>query len=148
MMVQGPKYGQALRVIGQTLEELHLIAFSVKSEGKGYLIQGYAEESEPVELRYTNADIQHMDRKRRAMRSDPFRMPDFRNLSQLLRAAGSYLESKDGRLLAISKQLGAVTSFTIQYDSGEHHKEEKHLASSLYDLCLRMYRQRKASKAK
>jgi hypothetical protein len=148
MVVHAPKYGQALRVIGQTLEELHLIAFSIRSEGKGYRIQGYGEESEPVELQYTNADIQHIDRKRRAMRSDPFGMPDFMNLSQLLRAAGSYLESQEGRLLAISRPLGAVSSFTLQYDTEEDYKEEEHLASSLHDYCLSMYRQRKGTSPK
>lgn len=144
MMAQVPKYGQALRVIGQTLEELHLVAFSIKSEGKGYLIRGFAEECEPVQLRYTDADIRHIDQKRRAMRSDPSRMPDLRNLSQLLRTVGSYVEGKKGRLVLISKQLGVASSFTIQYDAGENHKEEKHLVSSLYDLCLRMYKRRRA----
>ncbi len=143
-MLRAPKYAQALRVIGQSLEELHLTAFNIKSERKGYVIQGYGEAYEPVEFRYTAAEIERLDREGRLRRTDPSKMPDFRNMSQLLRAAGDYLEHKDRRLLGISKQSGAIPSFTIQYETARHHhKDDKHLASDLYDLCLRMYKQRK-----
>jgi hypothetical protein len=144
-MLRGSEYAKDLRAIGQNLEELGLKAFDIKSEEKGYVVQGYREAFEPVELRFTAADIKLLDRQRQGMRSDPFRMPEFTNLSQLLRAIGDYLEHKDGRLLGISKQSGSVPLFTIQYETAQRlHKEEEYLASELYDLCLRMYKQRKS----
>jgi hypothetical protein len=143
MVFRAPKYGRALRVIGQDLEELHLIAFNIKAKGKGYVIQGYAEEFEPVEFQYQGEDVERADRDRQRMRSGPPRMPDFRRLSQLLRAAGSYIESKNGRLRGISKQPKTVPLFIIQYDSGKRRLEEEYPASALQDLGLRMYKRRK-----
>jgi hypothetical protein len=143
-MLRGLKYAQALRVIGQSLEELHLVTFDIKNEANGWVLRGYAEAYERVEQRYTAADIKLLDRQRRGMRSDPSGMPEFTSLSQLLRAIGDYLEHKDGRLLEISRQSGTVPLFTIFYETAHRrHKEEEHLSSDLYDLCLRMYKQRK-----
>src|SRR3989442_15839690 len=102
-----PKYAQALRVIGQSLEEIRVKSFDIKSEGKGYVIQGHGEAPEPVELKYDAADIEHVDRQRQKMRSSSSGMPDFSSLPQLLRAVGYYLEHKEGRLLGISTQEGA-----------------------------------------
>lgn len=145
-MFRGPKYAQELRVIGQSLEEMHVKAFDIKREGKDYVILGYLEAPEPVESQYTTADIEHVDRERRGMRSNPSGMPDFRSLPQLLRAIGYYLEHKEGRLMAISRQSGAVAVITIQYETAQRRqKEEEYLPSDLYDLGLRMYKQRKSN---
>jgi len=144
MPFRTPKYAQALRVIGQHLEEMGVKAFDIKSEGKGYVIQGHGEAPEPVESQYSAAEIEHVDRQRQGMRSSSSGMPEFRSLPQLLRAVGHYLEHKEGKLLAISRQSGAVALFTIQYETAQRgHKEEEHLPADLYDLCLRMYKQRK-----
>ncbi|TMA12924.1 MAG: hypothetical protein E6J89_03190 [Deltaproteobacteria bacterium] len=143
MVFRADKYGRALRVIGQDLEELHLIAFNIKTKGKGYVIQGYAEEFERVEFQYKSEDVERVNRERQRMRSGAPRMPDFRRLSQLLRAVGSYIESKNGRLRGISKQPKSVPLFVIQYDSGKRRQEEAYPASALQDLGLRMYKRRK-----
>ena|SRR2546426_9049483 len=143
MMFRAPKYGRALRIIGQNLEGLPVKVFDIKNEGKNYVVKGYGGAFQPVELQYTAADIEHVDRQRREMRNNASGMPDFRSLSQILRAVGDYIERKDGRLLGISRQSGAVPLFTIQYEMAQHRHKEEYLASDLYDLCVRMYKQRK-----
>jgi hypothetical protein len=136
-MTRTPHYAKALRAIGQNLEELGLKVFGIKSEGNDYVI------SEPIGLRYTPADIDRLDREGQAKRSDPSGMPDFRSLSQLLRAVGDYLEHKDARLLGVSRQAGVVPLVAIEYKTEQRQlKEEEYLSSDLYDFCLRMYKQR------
>jgi hypothetical protein len=143
MMPRAPKYARVLRVIGQNLEGLPIKTFDIKSEGKNYIVKGYGGALQPVELRYSAADIARLDREGWLRRRDPSKMPDFRSLSQLLRAVGEYLERKDSQLLTISKQSGTVPSFIIQYETARHRHKEEYLGSDLYDFCVRMYKQRK-----
>jgi hypothetical protein len=132
-----PHYAKALRAIGQNLEELGLKVFGIKSEGNDYVI------AEPIGLRYTPADIDRLDREGQAKRTDPLGMPDFRSVSQLLRAVGDYLERRDARMLEVSRQAGAVPLVAIEYETEQRQlKEEEYLSSDLYDFCLRMYKQR------
>ncbi|TMA09619.1 MAG: hypothetical protein E6J89_12520 [Deltaproteobacteria bacterium] len=143
-----PNYAQTLRVIGQALEERRFKDFDIKSEGKHYLIRDLTEtepSSQPVEFRYTREDIERLEQEAQARRRDPSRTPDFTSLSQLLRTVGDYLDARDGRLLGISRRSPLLT---IEYETGQRRRrEEEHLASSFYDLSVRMYKQRKRRRA-
>jgi hypothetical protein len=141
--VRGLNYAQTLRVIGQVLEERHLKDFDIKNEDKHYLIRQVTEaepSSDPAEFKYTREDIEHLDQEAQARRRDASRTPDFTSLSQLLRTIGDYLDTKDGRLLAISRRSPLLN---IEYETGQRRRrEEEHLASGFYDLSVRMYKQR------
>jgi hypothetical protein len=145
-MLSTPKYSQALRAIGQNLEELNFKAFDIKSEGKDYLVRAAAS-PEVGELRYTPEDIQRLERQGRLRRSDPFGTPDFISPSQILRAVGDYLDTKDGRLVGISRRApeGAAPLLTIEYDTRRDRKREEFLFSALYNLSVSMYKQRRAA---
>ncbi len=149
-MIDGPKYAQTLRAIGQELEALNLKYFDIKSEGKDYLVQA-ATSPEPLELRYTSEDIGRLERQGRARRSDPSRTPDLMTLSQALRAIGEYVDRKDCRLVRVSRQVpsGTVPLLSIEYQTGTRdRKKEEIRASSLYDLSVRMYKQRDTGRAR
>jgi len=149
-MISGPNYAQTLRAIGQELEAFNLKYFELKREGKDYLVRAAAS-PEPLELRYTPEDIGRLERQGRAKRSDPTGTSDLSTVSQALRAIGEYIDRKDCRLLRISRQIpsGAVPLLSIEYQTGTRdRKTEEVRASGLYDLGVRMYKQRDQGRAR
>lgn len=143
-MFEAPKYAHTLRAIGQDLEALNLKYFDIKSEGRDYLVRA-ATSPEPLELRYTPEDIGRLERQGRAKRNDPSGKPDLMTLSQALRAIGEYVDRKDCHLVKISRQVpsGTVPLLSIEYQSGMRDRRKEEIrASGLYDLSVRMYKQR------
>ena len=93
-----------------------------------------------LELRYTPAEIERLEREGQARRRDPHGTPDANSLSQLLRAIGAYLDSKGVRLVGISRRDRFVT---LQYQMGRRNRQEEFLTpSSLHDLWASMYLRR------
>jgi hypothetical protein len=143
-MIDSPKYAHTLRAIGQDLEALNLKYFDIKSEGRDYLVRA-ATSPEPLELRYTPEDIGRLERQGRAKRSDPSGTPDLMTLSQALRAIGEYVDRKDCHLVRISRQVpsGTVPLLSIEYQTGMRDRRKEEIrASGLYDLSVRMFKQR------
>jgi len=149
-VIESPHYGQVLRAIGQDLEALNLKYFEITSEGKDYLVQT-ATSPEPLELRYTPEDIGRLEREGRAKRSDPSRTPDLSTLSQALRAIGQYIDRKEARFVRLSRQVpsGAISLLSVEYQTGMRERKKEELrASGLYDLSVRMYKQRETGRAR
>jgi hypothetical protein len=96
-------------------------------------------------LRYTDKDIQYLEREGVARRRDPRGTPDFLSLSQILRTAGAQIEKKNGQLIKISRHFESegVQWLIIKFRSynGEE-REERHAGPHIYDLCVRWYKQR------
>jgi hypothetical protein len=161
-------YAQALRVVGQALESWHLEDFDLEGHGNDFLVRGVKRDAprggnllgavqrllfrKPtahtnfVMLHYTPEEIDRLEQEGRAQRTSASGMPDLSSLSQVLRALGTYVDGKGGRLLAIRrKQLSPVMqSIKLEYQTyqGEVKKEE-HETSAMYDLAVHMYMQRK-----
>jgi hypothetical protein len=97
------------------------------------------------QLRYTDKDIQYLEREGVARRRDPRGTPDFLSLSQILRTAGAQIENKSGQLIKISRHFESegVQWLIIKFRSynGEE-REERHAGPHIYDLCVRWYKQR------
>lgn len=149
-MFDGPKYSQALRAIGQDLESLNLKYFDITSQGKDYLVRA-GTSPEPLEMRYTPEDIGRLERQGRSKRSDPSQTPDLAAISQALRAIGEYIDRKDGRLVKLSRQVpsGNMPLLSVEYQTGMRERKKEELrASGLYDLSVRMYKQREKGRSR
>ncbi|MGH7773936.1 MAG: hypothetical protein ACREQA_17070 [Candidatus Binatia bacterium] len=167
-------YAQILRVIGQTLEKFRaedfwlmldddkyfllikstvpLLVSKIKHQLKTQLSAAWQtfqrryktkRLSAPFALHYTLQDISKLEVEGQARRKHEG-MPDAYSLSQLLRTIGAYIDSKDGRLLDLSKKGHWVS---IRYDTaqGSIHEERLKL-SSLYNIFVHMYLKRSSRK--
>jgi hypothetical protein len=159
-----------LRPIGQVLEGLGMQSFSLTIEGAEVLVhgrrsikqqeagsgsslkalwrllRGVDEKSAPerssdvVELRYTPEDIARLDAEGQAKRGASGGVQDAHSLSQILRAAGSFVDQKNGRLLGIRKEDGSIS---LAYESDLNTKVSEQFAiSELYDFWVKMYLKR------
>jgi hypothetical protein len=84
-----------------------------------------------------------MDREEQSKRKEAGGTPEAHALSQLLRAAGGYVDQKGGKLLEVRKANDEVT---IEYESALRKKmTEQFTVSALYDYWVKMYLRRKKS---
>ncbi len=141
-------YSKALRAIGQDLEIREIKSLDLRHRDKNYIVQcGYQPPPSPipVTLHYSPEDLDRLDREGQQKRQASASGTELMTLSHLLRGIGGYLEKRKARLLRISNIdcPGSATVFTIEYetDVGERVVEERSV-SSIYDLCVGMYRQR------
>lgn len=128
-----------LRAIGQALEALHIEAFDMEKEGDDYIVRCKSKDS-AFELRYTPEDVDRLEREGQARRHNPNGMADGHSMAELLRAAGDYVDWKDGRLLGISWQ---VQSVSIVYETVQGRRKLDVLTiPSMYDFWLAMFLRR------
>src|SRR5207247_9878905 len=99
---------KALLAIGQDLELRGIKTFIIRCEGDLYVVEaGYQSPPAltPVTLYYTLDDIEQLDREGREEDKCNSAAKDFLRLSQILRAIGTYLSRKGGRLLSVSNNV-------------------------------------------
>jgi hypothetical protein len=152
------RYDQELRAVGQALVAKGITAFELKHVPAGYFIQDLHERTpsfrrilgnwlhratgrpgaEAVTL--GSADVQQLDEAGRARRSKPGQLTDFRDLSNILRTIGAYLDTKEVELLELHKR---PISVTLAYrDKSGHEEKEDRPISSFYNLFLELYGKR------
>lgn len=95
-----------------------------------------------LELRYSHDDIARMDAEGQSRRQGGAGgSPEAHNLSQILRAVGAFVDQKQGRLVAISKDGQDIT---IEYESVlKRAQTENFTVASLYDYWVKMYLRRR-----
>ena len=93
-----------------------------------------------MEVAYTAADIDQIEHEGQAQRRDPHGMPDAYSPSQVLRAAGAYLDRKRAKLQELSKKNGRIK---LRYETSFGATTEELTVSYLYDLAVRMYLRRR-----
>jgi hypothetical protein len=140
-----------LRVIGQSLEAQSINVFELKCETGRYLVNGTPEKptslvdrlrqwrrqggnSRVRTISYDAQNIEGLERLGRGRRAKPGGLPDFYNLSNLLRTLGGYLEAKNAELLQIQKRPLTVT-LLYQNDGGHPHFEDRTIAS-FYEIFI------------
>ena len=150
-MNQEITYDQSLRAIGQALEEFRLVGFSLKSEGDKFVVQGEVEKVNGLKAllhrhkpfaqqTFSRHDIDQLDYQGRAKRKAPDRLPDFRSMSNVLRAIGAFLEMNQGRLLEV---CGHGQNVVILFQNKQGHPQlEERTLSFLSDLSVRLYQKR------
>ena len=93
-----------------------------------------------MEIAYTADDIDQIEHEGQAQRRDPNGMPDAYSPSQVLRAAGAYLDRKRAKLQELSRKNGSIK---LRYETSTGATTEELTVSYLYDLAVRMYLRRR-----
>src|SRR5215510_4377313 len=118
-------YAQTLRALGQALETARCENFNLRPIGETYYIRGerfvevlptpqtphpsfWQKLRTAMEIAYTAGDIDEIEHEGQAQRRDPNGMPDAYSPSQVLRAAGAYLDRKRAKLQELSRKNGSI----------------------------------------
>jgi hypothetical protein len=160
-------YARELRALGQDFEAHNLLSVDLAIEAGVYVVRGKARASKTAEssfarflrlftyssasdqpssisqidLRYTPEDIEQLESQGRAKRKESHHMPDPFSLSQILRAAGSYLDNRTKTYLV------RITSkdqwMTLRYKNGDGRLEQTQQdVEYFYDYWVKMYLRR------
>lgn len=161
----GTSYAKELRAVGQALEKLKFSAFNLERREGIYTIRGMVSadlaatfsiiqfvreivrggrsrrKASPIELSYSQAEIENFGAQERAKRADSDKLPDPYSISQILRGVGAFLDQrKCVALLTINYQDRWVT---VVYSSVDGHTEqEKQDLDYFYDYWVKMYLRR------
>lgn len=141
-------YSSALRCIGQALEKQDIEVFDLKCDDHGFSLE-CGDTTAPyltlIELRYSFDDIESLDREGKAKRGGSFKMVDFNGLPEILRAVGRYIDNKNADLMRISNSEWSNTkdSLQLEYETRDGHRRmEDFSMASIYDIMVRMYKDR------
>ena len=94
-----------------------------------------------LQLRFTHADIDRLERDGQAQRSNWERSPLSHSLPQVLRTVGWYVDHKNGELKKLSS-IGEMLTVTYIGLLGTHKVESLTLLQ-IYDMWVHLYKQRK-----
>jgi hypothetical protein len=162
-------YSQLLRPVGQVLEALGVETFKLRVEGETFRVRGeraskkkprstlkiawqllrgqrpkgpqiFTPSSGTIEIHYSREDIVRLESEGKARRQAGDRAPDAHSVSQILRATGFYVDSKEGRLLTVTKTDYTVV---IEYESRlSDVLTEEFTIPSLYNFWVALYLKR------
>ncbi|MBM4264690.1 MAG: hypothetical protein FJ143_05495 [Deltaproteobacteria bacterium] len=143
-----PRYSNALRCIGQSLESLDLKAVELKTVGESFVVQGRSKAPQAlleIDKHYTPDDIKALESQGRGKRDSNAGPANLLSLSQVLRLAGNYVDRAGGRLLRVSwqDQSEKIQSVTIQYEACVSEHSEDSQITTVEELSIHIYKQRK-----
>jgi hypothetical protein len=158
IMANATHYVEDLRAIGQMLAGRNIVDFELKHVASGYFIQDLHEHTASLSARIQNwlhgapystraesltispADVERLSAEGRARRTKAGQLTQFRELSNVLRTIGAYLDSKEVELLELQKR---PISVTLQYrDKSGHDEIEDRPLTSFYKYFLELYDKR------
>lgn len=158
-------YAQKLRAIGQAMEGSQLEDFDLESNGNSVFVRGIMR-SRPqrvsflqallgkslnrdvkfLEFRYTSNDVERLEQAGQARRRNSSGMPDFYNLSQMLRTVGAYIDGKRAHLRKVYRR---GTRLTLEFETAQTTPIiEEHTTSSFYNFFVHMYLRRTGQSAR
>jgi len=161
-------YAKELRTLGQALESHQLGTVELEVESGVYFVRGNAtaadsaraslanlvrdfifgsapkaeqREGQEIKLRYTSKEIRQLDTEARRHRKDSKKTPDPHSLSQVLRGAGSYLDSRNIQLAGVTVKDRWIT---LRYRTPEGRIEEaKQDIEYFFNYWVKMYLRRR-----
>ena len=139
---------QALRTIGEDLEQRGIKAFDITCAQDSYTVQGGYQAPPspmPLSLCYSMEDIRYLDRECQGKRNQASDRHDFLRLSLILRSIAGYIGRKKGRLLRISNNIANGTNavFRIEYTNADNEQVvDERAVSAIYDICVSQYKLR------
>jgi hypothetical protein len=145
-------YARAMRAVGLLLEMRDLKTFDLKCDNREFRLKcGYQKPpcSTTVELRYSIDEIESLERDNLIICNDSRKVVDFVSLAEVLHGLGGYVDKKNGRLVRISNNDSniAMGSVKLEYESSDGDlQEETFSLSSIYDICVRMYKEQGKTK--
>jgi len=141
-------HSKALRAIGQELVKRGIDLFDLRCLRTEYYLQ-CGDPTPPyvglIELSFTDDDIFSLELAAASQRGGAFKFVEFEGLPEILRAAGRYVDNKEGLLLRVSNTDSSCDNDTmrLEYESrnGRNHVEEVPL-TELAETARRMYKER------
>jgi len=141
-------HSKELRAIGQELVKRGIDLFELRCLRKEYYLQ-CGDPTPPyvglIELSFTDDDVVSLDLAAASQRGGAFKFVEFEGLPEILRAAGRYVENKEGMLLRVSNTESSLDDHTmrLEYESrdGRNHVEVVPL-TELSETARRMYKER------
>jgi hypothetical protein len=139
---------QALRAIGEDLEQRGIKAFDITCAEDYYMVQGGYQAPPnpmPLSLSYSLEDIRYLDNEHREKRDQACNGHDFLRLPLILRSIAGYISRKKGRLLRISNNVATGTNavFRIEYSNADNERVvDERAVSAIYDICVSQYKLR------
>jgi hypothetical protein len=139
---------QALRAIGEDLEQRGIKAFDITCAEDYYIVQGGYQAPPnpmPLSLSYSLEDIRYLDTEHREKRDQACHGHDFLRLPLILRSIAGYISRKKGRLLRISNNVATGTNavFRIEYSNTDNERVvDERAVSAIYDICVSQYKLR------
>jgi hypothetical protein len=155
--VERSVYNRELRAIGQALEARGISTFELKTRPGQYTVRGKPEKAASLidllrQLRnnnwrrgertitFTPQDINELEVRGRARRRVAGRLPDFYNVSNILRTVGAYLDEKHAQLVEIQKRPLTLTLFYQR--SGDYPEVEDRTIVSFYETFIELHGRR------
>src|SRR5262245_41585724 len=170
-IVQGsqPEFAKDLRALGQAIEKFQFSAFDLQLESGIYIVTGKAVSIENVKfsfarfvlellrgshptrtvtttvgetkLRFSPEEIEKFELCGRVKRQDPNKLPDPYSISQILRGAGSYLDSHDVTTLEGITLKDKWVTVSYRTSAGRLQQAKQDL-EYFYDYWVKMYMRR------
>jgi len=141
-------HSKALRAIGQELIKRGIDLFELRCLRTEYYLQ-CGDPTPPyvglIEMSFTDDDVVSLELAAVSQRGGAFKFVEFEGLPEILRAAGRYVDNKEGLLLRVSNTDSSVDNDTLrlEYESrdGRNHVDEVAL-TELVETARRMYKER------
>jgi len=140
-------------VIGQELVKRGIDLFELRCLRTEYYLQ-CGDPTPPyvglIELSFNDDDIISLELAASSQRGGAFKFVEFEGLPELLRAAGRYVENKEGSLLRISNTESPIDSDTLrlEYESRDGRNQVEEVpVTELTDVAKHMYKQRSRASA-
>jgi hypothetical protein len=158
--VETSAYNRELRAVGQALEARGISNFELKARPGQYVVSGKPEKPASLmealrQLRnnnwqhgertitFTPQDINELEIKGKTRRRVAGRLPDFYNVSNILRTVGAYLDGKNARLVEIQKR---PLTLTLLYHRTRGYPEvEDRTIVSFYETFIELHGKRARS---
>jgi len=146
-------HSKALRAIGQELVKRGIDLFELRCLRTEYYLQ-CGDPTPPyvglIEMSFTDDDVVSLELAAVSQRGGTFKFVEFEGLPEILRAAGRYVDNKEGLLLRVSNTDSSVDNDTLRLEyegrDGRNHVEEVPV-SELGETARRMYKERSRSGA-
>jgi hypothetical protein len=155
--VETSAYNQELRAVGQALEARGISNFELKTRLGQYVVSGQPDKAESLltlfrqwrnnnwqrgecTVTFTAQDINQLEINGKARRKKPGLLPDFYNVSNILRTIGAYLDGKNARLVEIQKR--PLTLTLLYQASGGYPEVEDRTIVSFYQTFIELHGKR------
>jgi hypothetical protein len=150
-------YKHDLRAVGQALEARGISSFDLKSRLGQYVISGTPDRPSSLAealrflhhnnwrlgertLTFTLQDIKALETRGKSRRKKSGLLPDFYDVSNILRTVGAYVDQKNAQLVEIQKR--PLTLTLLYQRHGNVPEMEDRTLVSFYDAFMELHRKR------
>lgn len=144
-MLYLPNYAGALRCIGQALEIRNIAVFELIVDADEFVVR-CGDPNPPytgiLTLQYSPQRITILDREGQARRRQMKPYFRFDRLPEILRAAGSYVDSKRGEIRMVTNCSASEAGIQVEYQDRAGIESEMLSTAAIREIAVRMFKQR------